>query len=351
MTDSARLSVRVHPRARSDKLSGIRDGLLHAGVTAVDPGTSNQALIGLLARRLGVGPERIVIVSGADARVKQVRIVGLGQAEADARVRAPRPVARWPREQIAAVGLAAVIAAVAIVLAQGAGPRVTRSPSPRPPARAAAGRPSVRRSSATTSASASAARSPAPAGRHRQRSQLASGPGRLPQTAELPSALTREFAARMRGLWAAIGGEQIGLARAAFFPEAAYLQLKSVGDPAGDFENRLYVDYRLDIAAAHALLGVGASRSRLLRTVAVAAYAHWVPPEVCDNRVGYYELPNVRLVYGEDGHVRSIGIASLISWRGVWYVVHLGAVVRGSAAGVVSDPSDGPGAPAPSSTC
>lgn len=350
MTDSARLSVRVHPGARRDELSGIRDGLLHAGVTAVDPGAANQTVIGLLARRLRLGPERIAIVSGADARVKQVRIVGLGQAEAEARVRAPRPAGRWPWGQIAAAGLAvAVIAAVAIALTERASPRVNRSPSTRPSARPPAGAPIARRSTATTSTPASA--SVAPIRRHRQHPRPVPDPGRLPQTAQLPSALTREFAARMRGLWAAIAGGQIGRARAAFFPEAAYLQLKSVGDPAGDFENRLYADYRLDIAAAHALLGVGASRSRLLRTVAVAAYAHWVPPEVCDNRVGYYELPNVRLVYDEDGQVRSIGIASLISWRGVWYVVHLGAVVRGSAAGVVADPSDGPGAPAPSSTC
>ncbi|MDQ2895675.1 MAG: hypothetical protein M3Y09_08510, partial [Actinomycetota bacterium] len=127
--------------------------------------------------------------------------------------------------------------------------------------------------------------------------------------------------------------------------------LKSVGDPAGDFESRLFYDYRLDIAAAHALLGVGGTASRLIRTAAVAGYAHWVPPGVCDNRVGYYELPNTRLVYRENGQLHSIGIASLISWRGVWYVVHLGAILRGSAGGVVDAPSAGPGVSADAGTC
>ena len=79
----------------------------------------------------------------------------------------------------------------------------------------------------------------------------------------------------------------------------------------------------------------------------MAAYAHWVPPAVCDNRLGYWELPNARLVYASGGQVRSIGIASLISWRGVWYVVHLGAVTRTGAGGVVASPSAGPGTSSP----
>jgi hypothetical protein len=79
-----------------------------------------------------------------------------------------------------------------------------------------------------------------------------------------------------------------------------------------------------------------------------SAYAHWVDPGACFNRVGYYEVPNSRVVYRQNGATRSFGIASMISWRGVWYVVHLGSV---NSSGVVDDPSAGPGTPAPSSTC
>jgi hypothetical protein len=85
--------------------------------------------------------------------------------------------------------------------------------------------------------------------------------------------------------------------------------------------------------------------------VVPSAYVHWVPPGICYNRVGHYEVPNSRLVYRTGGRVSSFGIASMISWRGVWYVVHLGAVTRSGAGGVVDDPSSGPGTPAPSSTC
>lgn len=155
----------------------------------------------------------------------------------------------------------------------------------------------------------------------------------------------------MRGLWRAIAGGPVSAARPAYFPEAAYVQLKSIGDPAGDWLNRLYADYRLDIAAAHRLLGAQAASTRLLRTDTVAAYAHWVPPAVCENRVGYWELPNARLVYDSGGQVRSIGIASMISWRGAWYVVHLGLVAKNSVGGVVDAPGAGPGTSAPSNTC
>jgi hypothetical protein len=172
----------------------------------------------------------------------------------------------------------------------------------------------------------------------------------LPQTNQLPHS-DAGFRARMRGLWAGIQAGSLRPALPAFFPEAAYIQVKAIGDPAGDFTDRLLADYRLDIAAAHALLGGGARRARLVSVNVPQADAHWVPPNVCDNRIGYYEVPNSRVVYRQGGVERSFGIASLISWRGGWYVVHLGAIVRPTGGGIVADPETGPGESEPSSTC
>ena len=89
---------------------------------------------------------------------------------------------------------------------------------------------------------------------------------------------------------------------------------------------------------------------RLVRVDVPASFAHWVAPGACYNRVGYYEVPNARVVYRDAGTVRSFGIASMISWRGVWYVVHLGAV-SGDSGGMVDAPSAGAGVSAPSLTC
>ena len=153
----------------------------------------------------------------------------------------------------------------------------------------------------------------------------------------------------MRALWRAIRAGSLRPGLAAFFPEGAYAQVKAIAYPAADYKYRLLVDYRLDLAAAHVLLGAGARTARLVAVHVPSA--HWVDPHVCDNRVGYYEVPNSRLIYRIGGEIRSIGIASMISWRGIWYVIHLGAIQRPAAVGIVDAPSSGAGTSSSSSTC
>jgi hypothetical protein len=172
--------------------------------------------------------------------------------------------------------------------------------------------------------------------------------GSLPQTNRRPTTTTHAFHAEMAALWRGVSINSVRPALRAFFPVRAYVQVKAIADARGDWRNRLVAGFKLDIAAAHALLGSGAQAPRLVRVQVPAAYAHWVPPGVCYNRVGYWEVPNSRVIYTEHGQTRSFGIASMISWRGVWYVVHFGAVL---SSGVVDDPSIGPGVSAPSSTC
>jgi hypothetical protein len=170
----------------------------------------------------------------------------------------------------------------------------------------------------------------------------------LPQTHQRPSTATHAFHAEMAALWRAIRTGQDRPARRAFFPEGAYVQVKAIPDARGDYRNRLLADYDLDIAAAHALVRPGAT---LVAVNVPDANIHWVPLHACYNRVGYYEVPNARIVYRQGGSTSSFGIASMISWRGVWYVVHLGAVVRHTATGIVDDPSSGAGTSAASLTC
>jgi hypothetical protein len=178
------------------------------------------------------------------------------------------------------------------------------------------------------------------------------GPGALPQTGAFPPSAGAQFNGEMLALWRGVVTGAVPPARPAFFPESAYLQLKATADPAADYVNRLLGEFREDLAAAHALLGPEAGEARLVSVGVPQQYGHWVVPGTCDNRVGYFEVPNSRLVYRDGaGQIRSFGIASMISWRGTWYVVHLGGVVRPSGGGMVDDPEVGPGAPAYSATC
>jgi hypothetical protein len=179
----------------------------------------------------------------------------------------------------------------------------------------------------------------------------APSPGSLPQTHAYPPGAGRRFRGLMAALWAGVAHDSSTLALRAFFPKGAYLQLKAINSAGSDWAGRLVRDFALDLAAAHALLGGDAAHARLLGVSVPSGYGHWVPPGVCDNRVGYYELPNARVLYRAGGSIRSFGIASMISWRGVWYVVHLGAILRSGESGMVDEPASGPGHSEYSGTC
>jgi hypothetical protein len=203
----------------------------------------------------------------------------------------------------------------------------------------------------STASHTSIAKTPARTSRPPVHHAVVPNPGSLPQTTALPSAATPTFRGLMAALWAGVVHDSTAQALPAFFPEGAYAQLKAITDPGADWSLRLVHDYGLDIGAAHRLLGSGAAGARLIDARVTASYAHWIEPGVCDNRIGYFELPNARVVYREGGQIRSFGIASMISWRGVWYVVHFGAILRASDVGTVDAAAIGPGVSAYSGTC
>jgi uncharacterized protein len=78
--DEARIEVRLQPRASRDELLGLRDGVLHARVSAppVD-GEANRALCRLIAARVRVAPSRVEILRGERGRSKLVRVQGTSQ--------------------------------------------------------------------------------------------------------------------------------------------------------------------------------------------------------------------------------------------------------------------------------
>src|SRR5690242_2852192 len=177
---------------------------------------------------------------------------------------------------------------------------------------------------------------------------VAPGAGARPQTEVRPRTNSAAFRNAMADLWLAVTTGNPRFGRPAFFPEAAYRQVKAIPYPDSDWQYRLWYDFTLDVRAAHRLAGRNA---QLVRIVVPSSYELWVPPGACYNSVGYWHAPGARVVYRERGRERSFGIASLISWRGVWYVVHLGAVSRTVVTGIVDEPADGPGIPGPPGGC
>jgi len=180
---------------------------------------------------------------------------------------------------------------------------------------------------------------------------LGEAEGHLPQTEALPSSSTARFHSQMQSLWEGVVHDESKLAKPSFFPRSAYEQLKAIANAGSDWENRLFAEFTLDIGAAHELIAADPAGAKLLEVRVDGAYAHWVPPGVCANSIGYYEVPNSRVVYEYQGAEHSFGIASMISWRGVWYVVHFGSVLREGSTGVVDEAATGPGTSAYSGTC
>jgi uncharacterized protein len=82
VAESTVLVVRVTPRAGRDEISGWQGEELRVRLRAppVD-GRANDALLRLLASSLDVPPSSIVLVSGATARVKRLRVGGMSEAE------------------------------------------------------------------------------------------------------------------------------------------------------------------------------------------------------------------------------------------------------------------------------
>ena len=170
----------------------------------------------------------------------------------------------------------------------------------------------------------------------------------LPQTSALPRTDDTAFSDAVHDIWLAVTTGDPGYALPAFFPEKAYEQVKAIADPDADWHGRLWYDFTLDLAAVHKLVPRNAT---LVKVIVPAQYAQWIGVGACYNKIGYWHVPGARVVYRTGGDTRSFGIASFISWRGDWYLVHFGAVVRSTAYGIVDDPEPGEGAPGPPGGC
>jgi hypothetical protein len=80
--DTARVAVRLTPRAAHEEVSGFEGDTLRVRVTAPPvEGRANQALTRLLAKRLGVARGDVRVVAGQASRDKVVAIDGLTMEE------------------------------------------------------------------------------------------------------------------------------------------------------------------------------------------------------------------------------------------------------------------------------
>lgn len=150
-------------------------------------------------------------------------------------------------------------------------------------------------------------------------------PGTLPQTDEKPSGSGPAFEARMATLADAIIHNTPDTAISTFFPVSAYKQTKKNTDPAADWKNRLIANFKVDVADANKKLGPNA-KNAVFTGATVPNTAVWVKPGEEYNVGPYWRVFKAQLNFTVDGRNVQIPIESMISWRGQWYVVHLGTI-------------------------
>ncbi len=158
------------------------------------------------------------------------------------------------------------------------------------------------------------------------------------QTRTLPTSESVQFQAGIQNLWNAIVEGRPSLAASLFFPLPAYVAVKAINNGVQEWTTRLMVFYKMDIMAAHAYLGAGAASDKLVGVWVPRSSAVWVKPGVELNKGSYWRVYGSRLLYLSGGVVKSLGIRSLISWKGEWYVVHLGHIARATFSGNLYEP-------------
>ena len=90
--DTARLKIRVRPRASKDEIAGtVGDAIVVKVAAPPVKGAANKAVVKLLARELNVPKSAVQIVAGERARQKVVEVEGISDAEAKERLRQSCP--------------------------------------------------------------------------------------------------------------------------------------------------------------------------------------------------------------------------------------------------------------------
>jgi uncharacterized protein (TIGR00251 family) len=85
LPDGCTVSVRVHPGAKKDAVTGIHGNAVKIALSAppVD-GRANDTLIAFVAEQLRLPRSRVSLISGASNRSKVLRITGKSAAEVQA---------------------------------------------------------------------------------------------------------------------------------------------------------------------------------------------------------------------------------------------------------------------------
>lgn len=85
--DGCTLTVRVHPGAKRNAITGTHAAALKISLTTPPTdGRANEALIAFLAERLHIPRASINLIAGATSRSKTLRLTGITATDAESRL-------------------------------------------------------------------------------------------------------------------------------------------------------------------------------------------------------------------------------------------------------------------------
>ena len=84
--------------------------------------------------------------------------------------------------------------------------------------------------------------------------------------------------------------------------------------------------FKEDVHAWHTQLGANAAGAQLTAVSVPSDQAQWILPGAEYNKGSYWRVYGATLRYQVDGRAGTFAVASMISWRGEWYVVHLASI-------------------------
>jgi hypothetical protein len=145
----------------------------------------------------------------------------------------------------------------------------------------------------------------------------------LPQTEDRPGS-SPAFERRMQLLFEAIVANDPSIAEPVFFPVVAYEQVKDIKKPAADWKHRLMKAFARDIGRHHKKLGPEPQACRFVGVDVDEKRVKWMERGKEGNKLGYFRVTRSTIRYTDpSGQEKKLGLTSLISWRGEWFVVHL----------------------------
>lgn len=198
---------------------------------------------------------------------------------------------------------------------------VTAAPKPTAPAQAPSADQAATASASVSASAAAAPSAPAAAPAASAASSDAPDPSWNLKNDQRPQTPSDDLTTKASHLFAAVQKDDPSLAADYFFPRAAFLPVKDIGNP-GKYWDQLFRTYNRDIHDLHVKQGAKIANAQFV-DIQPGSPAKWVKPGEEANKIGYFRSFNAKVRYRDGETYGHFDVRVSITWQGKWYITHL----------------------------